>query len=117
MAAFPKTKGIDPTELGRVTDGNIRGLPNRFETNGQVLGALVQNDRLGRPDNYQATLPTRYRAIDAAAINQAAARHLQSEGLVFVVVGDRKVVEPQLKGLGLPVEVAPPVDTAPASGK
>jgi predicted Zn-dependent peptidase len=100
-----------------VTDGNIRGLPNRFETNAQVLGALVQNDRLGRPDNYQSTLPTRYRAIDARAINQAAAQYLQGEGLIFVVVGDRKVVEPQLKSLNLPVEIAQPVDSAPASGK
>jgi predicted Zn-dependent peptidase len=117
MAAFPKTKGVEAGELGRVTDGNIRGLPNRFETNAQVLGALVQNDRLGRPDNYQSTLPTRYRAIDARAINQAAAQYLQGEGLVFVVVGDRKVVEPQLKSLNLPVEIAQPVDSAPASGK
>ena len=117
MAAFPKTRGVDPAELGRVTDGNIRGLPNRFETNGQVLGALVQNDRLGRPDNYQATLPTRYRAIDSAAINQAAAQHLQGQGLIFVVVGDRKLVESQLKGLGLPVEFAEAVDSAAASGK
>jgi predicted Zn-dependent peptidase len=117
MAAFPKTKGVEAGELGRVTDGNIRGLPNRFETNAQVLGALVQNDRLGRPDSYQSTLPTRYRAIDARAINQAAAQYLQGEGLVFVVVGDRKVVEPQLKNLNLPVEIAQPVDSAPASGK
>ena len=117
MAAFPKTKGVEAGELGRVTDGNIRGLPNRFETNAQVLGALVQNDRLGRPDNYQSTLPTRYRAIDARAINQAAAQYLQGEGLIFVVVGDRKVVEPQLKNLNLPVEIAQPVDSAPASGK
>ena len=82
-----------------------------------VLGALVQNERLGRPDNYYATLPTRYRAIDAGAINQAAAQYLQGEGLVFVVVGDRKVVEPQLKGIGLSVEVAQAVDSAAASGK
>ena len=41
----------------------------------------------------------------------------QGQGLVFVVVGDRKVVEPQLNGIGLPVEIAQPVDSAPASGK
>ena len=31
------------------------------------------------------------------------------DGLVYVVVGDAKVVEPQLKSLGLPVEVVPAV--------
>jgi predicted Zn-dependent peptidase len=116
MTAFPASRGVDATELTRVTDGNIRGLPNRFETNAQVLGAIIANDRLGRPDNYYATLPTRYRQIDAAAINQAARAWLHPDGLIFVVVGDRKLVEPQLKGLGLPVEVAAPVDSGAAKG-
>ena len=40
-----------------MTDGNIRGLPNSFQTNGQVLGALLDNQLLGRPDDYQASLP------------------------------------------------------------
>jgi zinc protease len=117
MAAFPATRGVDPVELRRVTDGNIRGLPNRYETNSQVLGALVTNDRLGRPDDYYATLATRYRRIDAAAINAAAKAWLGAQGLIFVVVGDRKLVEPQLRGLDLPVEVARPVDSGSAKGE
>jgi len=117
MRAFPKTKGVDPTELARVTDGNIRGLPNEFETNGQVMGAILGNQLLGRPDDYQVSLPTRYRAIDAKAIDGAAAQYLQPAGLVFVVVGDRKLVEPQLRKLGLPIEIAPTVDSSPAKGE
>ena len=112
MQLFPARRGVEPVELGRVTDGNIRGLPNRFETNGQVLGAILSNQLLGRPDDYYATLPTRYRSIDAKAINAAAGSYLQPAGLVFIVVGDRKVVEPQLKKLGLPIEIASPVDSA-----
>ncbi|MFT4026883.1 MAG: pitrilysin family protein [Novosphingobium sp.] len=108
MKAFPATRGTEPVELQRVTEGNIRALPNRFETNGQVLGAIVGNDRLGRPADYYATLPATYRKIDAAALNQAAGTWLQPEGIAFVVVGDRKVVEPQLAKLGIPVEIAPP---------
>ncbi|HUH77730.1 MAG TPA: insulinase family protein, partial [Devosia sp.] len=91
MTAFPGKKPVNAEELNRVTDGNIRGLPNRFETNQQVLGAIVVNDRLGRPDNYYATLPDRYRAIDATALDTAATRFLQPDGMIFVVVGDRKV--------------------------
>jgi hypothetical protein len=48
-----------------VTDGNIRGLPNSYETNSQVLSALLDNQLLGPPDSYQASLPEIYRAIDA----------------------------------------------------
>ena len=106
MKALPATKPVEPEELQRVTQGNIRGLPNRYETNAQVLGALVLNDRLGRADDYDATLPDRWRAIDGKALNAAAAAFLQPDDLVFVVVGDRKLIEAQVKAVGLPVEVA-----------
>jgi len=106
IAAFPGKKPVTPDELARVTEGNIRGLPNRYETNGQVLQAIATNRRLGRPDDYVTTLPARYRAITAPALDQAARTWLGAQGLTFVVVGDRKVIEPQLKGLGLPVEYA-----------
>ena len=104
MKAFPAKKPVNPQELGRVTDGNIRGLPNSFETNAQVLSGMIRNQLLARPDDYYATLPARYRAIDAKAIDAAARTYLQGEGLTFVVVGERKLIEPQLKGLALPVE-------------
>ena len=112
MKAFPATRGADPIELQRVTEGNIRALPNRFETNSQVLGAIVTNDRLGRPADYYATLPDKYRSIDAAALDAAARTWLQPDGVAFVVVGDRKVVEPQLGKLGIPVEIAPAAEPA-----
>jgi predicted Zn-dependent peptidase len=104
MKAFPAEKGVDPVELQRVTEGNIRNLPNRFETNGQVLGALLDNQRLRRPDDYQATLPDVYRSITAAQIDAAAAKYLQPEQMVIVVVGDRGQIDAQLKTLGMPIE-------------
>jgi predicted Zn-dependent peptidase len=104
MKAFPAQKGVDQVELQRVTEGNIRNLPNRFETNGQVLGALLENQRLKRPDDYQARLPDIYRSITAAQIDQAAAKYLQPEQMVIVVVGDRSQIDAQLKTLGMPIE-------------
>ena len=116
MAAFPAAKAVDAEELNRVTDGNIRGLPSGLETNGQVLSAITTNALLGRPDDYYATLPQRYRALDAKALDTAARQYLQPKDLTFVVVGDRKTVEPQLKRLGLPLEIAPAPDASPAPG-
>ncbi|MCB2078520.1 MAG: insulinase family protein [Novosphingobium sp.] len=107
MKAFPATKPVTDEELQRVTDGNVRSLPNRFESNAAVLGALLTNELLGRPDDYYEKLATRWRAIDDAAIDAAAREYLQPKGLTFVIVGERKIIEPQLKGLGLPVEIAP----------
>ena len=109
LAAFPATRPVDAVELQRVTDGNVRGLPNRYETNAQVLGALVANQLFGRDARYQAGLPAIYRSADAAVLDQAAARYLQPDGLTIVVVGDRQVVEPQLQALGLPLEILEPV--------
>ncbi|MDR2857655.1 MAG: insulinase family protein [Novosphingobium sp.] len=116
LKAFPNTRPVDPEELNRVTDGNIRALPNRFESNSDVLGAIQQNQLLGRPDDYYAKLASRYRAINAGALDAMARAYLQPDGLIFVVVGDRKLVEPQLKTLGLPVEIAPAVKSEPESG-
>lgn len=104
MAAFPAKQGATAEELTRVTDGAIRALPGEFETNAALLGAIVTNRRLGRPEDYYTTLASRYRAVDAKAIDAAATRYLQPTGLVFVVVGDRKVIDPQLAGVGLPIE-------------
>lgn len=96
------TRGVDDVEFTRVTDGNIRGLPNRFETNAQVLEAIAENDELGRPDDYYVTLPATYRAIDKAAIDAAASSYLGADDLTIVVVGDRKEIDSQLERLGLP---------------
>lgn len=104
MKAFPAGKTADAQELQRVTDGNIRELPSEFETDAALLGAIVANRRLGRPEDYYTTLASRYRAVTGPALDAAAAKFLQPDGLVFVVVGDRKVIDPQLKGLGLPIE-------------
>jgi predicted Zn-dependent peptidase len=104
MKAFPAKKPVEPGELERVTDGNIRGLPNRYETNAQMLSAMITNRRLGRPDDWDAGLASRYREVTGGMIDAAAKEYLQPGDMVFVVVGDRKVIEPQFKGLSLPVE-------------
>jgi len=105
MSAFPGKTPVTPEELQRVTEGAIRGMPNSFETNASVLAAIDTNARLGRPDDYYAKLPSVYRQLGTAQIEAAAREYLQPQGLTIVVVGDRKAVEPQLRGLGLPVEV------------
>jgi len=103
MSDFPSERPVDATELQRVTDGNIRNLPNRFETNGQVLGALLANQLLGRELRYQASLPDIYRAIDAMDIDSSAGEFLQPINFVIVVVGDRTVIDPQLETLGMDI--------------
>ncbi|MEE4348805.1 MAG: pitrilysin family protein [Pacificimonas sp.] len=79
--------------------------PGAYESTGSVLGALIANASLGRPDNYQETYADRLRALTPEEIAARAAAEIDPDKLVWVVVGDADVVRPQLEQLGLPVEV------------
>ncbi|WGM32721.1 pitrilysin family protein [Brevundimonas sp. NIBR11] len=102
---FLETEGVQPNELERTINGNTRSLAGGFETSGQILGALRSNALYGRPDDYQATLASRTRALTAAQMDEAARQVIKPDQFVWVVVGDASVVRPQLEALGLPVEV------------
>ena len=96
-------KPITAAELTQVVNSNTRSLPGDFETAGAVLGAIERNYVFERPDDYQEKIAARYRALTLAEVN-AAVPALSPDGLTWVVVGDRKQVEPQLTQLKLPVE-------------
>jgi predicted Zn-dependent peptidase len=104
MSAFLGAKGVTAEELQRTVNGSIRELPGSFETGADVLGGMEQNDMYGRPDNYYETLASRYRALTAADLDNAARHALDPSKLVWVVVGDAAKVRPQLEKLGIPVE-------------
>lgn len=104
ITAFLGAKGTTPVELERTINGNIRELPGSYETSSAVLGAIQSNVLYDRPDNYQETLASRYRAMTAASLDQAARQAIKPDDLVWVVVGDAAKVRPQLEALGLPVE-------------
>ncbi len=115
---FLGPNGVTPVEFRRTIDGETRQLAGTYETSGAVLAAMRNNDFLGRPDNYQATLPQKYRALTTTQLDAAARAAIDPNRFVYVVVGDAKVVRPQLDGLGLPVEVVsatPP--SAPVAAK
>jgi zinc protease len=109
IRAYLSSNGITPTELALSTSGSARKLPGSFETSGDVLNGIVDIVTKDRPDTYYETLAQRYQSLTAAEVDAAGRAQRLGDGLVFVVVGDRKVVEPQLAKLGMPVEV---VDSA-----
>jgi len=108
LSAFPATSGTQPAELERVIESNTRTLPGQFQTSQALLGSMVSNALLGRPDDYYETLAARYRHLTAAELDAAAHRYLHPDRLVWVVVGDASVVRPQLEHLGLPIETVQP---------
>ena len=102
---FLTTKGVTRDELERTVANDIKQLPGQFETSGAVLGAMLNIDLLGRPDNYYETLEGKYRALTVASLDQAARAALDPKAFVWIVTGDAAKIRPQLDKLGLPVEV------------
>ena len=107
IAQFVTTKPMTETEFDLAIKGATLQLPGQFETSQAVLGAMQANDLFKRPDDYYATVATRYRAMTLPQLRGAAAQTIDPAKLTWIVVGDASKVKPQLDSLGLPVEVVP----------
>ncbi|MBX7514594.1 insulinase family protein [Qipengyuania sp. GH38] len=105
---FVDARGVQPNELERIVNSNMRELPGQFETAGDVLGGLVNIVRYDRPDDYYETLAARYNTLTAPQLDLEARRNINEGDIVYIVVGDAEVVAPQLDTLGLEVEVIEP---------
>ncbi len=105
IAEFLTVKGTTEAERNQTINSQILSLPGSFETSSDLLAAMMRNNLLGRPDNYYETLPGTYRAMKAADMDKAAREAIDADRLIWVVVGDAKLVRPQLDAVGLPVEM------------
>ena len=98
-------KPVTTEELERLVSSNVKSLPGQYETSSAVLSALIQNDLLGRSDDYQEKLPQRYQALTTAQLVPALRAAVDPQRMTWLVVGDAAKVKPQLDKLGIPVEV------------
>jgi predicted Zn-dependent peptidase len=98
------SKGVTQEELTRTIESNVRELPGSFETTSAVLGGMTSIINLGRPDDYYQQLGKKYQSLTAPTLDATARAKIDPASLVWVVVGDAKLVRPQLDGIGLPVE-------------
>ncbi len=105
MTEFLTTKGTTEAERNQTINSQILSLPGSFETSSDLLSAMMRNSLIGRADDYYETLPKTYRAMTAADFDKAAREAIHPERLIWVVVGDAKLVRPQLDAVGLPVEM------------
>ena len=117
VVQFVTTKPMTETEFDLAIKGATLQLPGQFETSQAVLGAMQANDLFKRPDDYYATIATRYRAMTLPELRTAAARVIDPAKMTWIVVGDAAKVKPQLDSLGLPVEVVPASAVAGASAR
>ena len=95
------TKPATQDELNKSVRNNVNSLPGQYETAGSVMGALLSNDRFGRPDNYVATLKAQYENVNLENVQGAAEQVMKPEKLTWLIVGDRAQIEAQVRDLGL----------------
>jgi predicted Zn-dependent peptidase len=99
-------RGARPPEAGevdRARNSGIRSLPAAFETGSAVLGEMERAVVLGRPDDWLETLPARLGAVPLDKVR--AAPLPGADALTWIVVGDSATILPQLKALGMPVDM------------
>ncbi|WP_298284958.1 pitrilysin family protein [Novosphingobium sp.] len=101
---FASAKGVTAEELDWSTKGSARELPGAFETSAAVLEGMAKIVNYQRPDDFYETLSARYGKMTVAEADKAFRSKINTDGMVWVVIGDAAKVKPQLAKLGLPVE-------------
>ena len=114
LVNYVATAPMTQAEFDRAITDATRSLPGKFETSWALLGGMQNNDLWHRPDDYYATITQRYRALTLRQVQAAARATIDPARAFWVVVGDAKVVRPQLDSLGLHVEVIPAGSVATA---
>jgi zinc protease len=86
-------------------------LPRNFETTRATANALAQVAVYDLPRDFYETYAQRVRAVTAADVKRAADKYIQPAKFAVVIVGDRKIVEPGVRGLNLgPVTIVEPAE-------
>ena len=108
LKEFQEIHGDRPVtedELEGSRTGLLRSYPAGFERSGQILGQLVQLVVHGLPDDYFRILTAKVAAVSLDETRKIGLARIHPDHLKLLVVGDRSVIEPGLRELGLPVVV------------
>ena len=106
LEEFRQIRGPRPVtreEFDAARDGFLRGLASQYETQGQTFQQLVRIVTFDLPDDYLSGYAGRIKAVSLEDVRRVASERLDESRLKILVVGDRSVAEPGLRGLGLPV--------------
>lgn len=78
---------VSEQELRQARSSFVDSFPRRFETPFQIARTYATDEVLGRPHDYWRTYRERMRAVDAAAVQAAAAKYLRPDAMMLLVVG------------------------------
>jgi len=99
------SRPISDDELNGARNGFSRGYPAGFERPGQVLGQVIQLLIHDLPDDYFRTVSHELAEVTLEQVQQTGVDRVHTDTLTVLVVGDRQVIEPGLRELGLPMVI------------
>lgn len=94
-------EAVPEEELMRAKNYVALRYPRSFQTVSQVAGQLGQLVTYGLPDSYLNAYTDHIMAVTQADVQRVARQYLDPENLAIIVVGDREVVEEQIRSLDL----------------
>jgi zinc protease len=99
------SKPISPDELRLAKDTLTLSLPLNWESDDGIANAMSEAIRRGVPDGSLEKYVADVRAVSSAQVEQAAQRILRPDAMIWVVIGDKSKIEPQLKKAGIGFKV------------
>ncbi|MBU4268852.1 MAG: insulinase family protein [Acidobacteria bacterium] len=94
-------KPITAEEFGNAKKSQTLQLPGLWETMAAVQQSLTEMVRFGLSDDYYKQYPQRVRQLEIEDLNRAARKVIHPESVQWLVVGDRAVIEPRIRELGI----------------
>ena len=102
------SKPISLDELQYAKDMLTLSLPLEWETDEGIGNAIATSVRRGLPEGAIEKYVTDVRAVTTEQVEQAARQILRPDVMVWLVIGDRSKVGPQLKTAGIAYKVLTP---------
>ena len=99
------SRPVEEGEFQAAKDALLQGYPSGFETPWQMLGHLGPIVQFGLPHDYLATYSASVNDVTLADVQRVAVERLNKDQLTLLVVGDRAVVDSDLRGIGPEVVV------------
>lgn len=100
---------ITAEELDKAKKTQTLELPGRWETNAAVAGSIADIVRFGLGLDYYEDYAEEVRSLTLQDVSSIATANIHPDDLMWVVVGDREVIEPGIRELGWgPVVVIDP---------
>jgi zinc protease len=110
------SRPVSESELDRIKNQTILELAGSRETMNSIGGAIADLIEYGWPDDYWDTYPARVQGLEAARVHNAAQALIDPDRFIWVIVGDRAVIEKDVESLGLGPIIHIDADGTPTGG-